>query len=151
LFAGAALFLLLVSLTQSFFTRQKSLDLYFHDTYFVVAPAQITRSGALFLGILAGISYVSSKLFGHHWSERLGKLHFWLTMAGLLGINWPLLVASEWGRTNTSAPDVTSSSFAVAAIAIVFVALIILLAAQGLMVVNFIRGYWRSRKDQQAC
>ncbi|NOY66052.1 MAG: cytochrome c oxidase subunit I, partial [Gammaproteobacteria bacterium] len=58
-------------------------DFQYHDTYFVVAHFHyVLVSGAL-TGIFAGVIYWLPKWTGNMYSEKLGKLHFWLTMIGL--------------------------------------------------------------------
>ncbi len=55
-------------------------DIYLHDTYFVVGHFHYMIGGVTLFGILAGSYYWFPKMFGRMMSERLGKLHFWLTI-----------------------------------------------------------------------
>ena len=56
------------------------VDIQIHDTYYVVAHFHyVLVSGALF-GIFAGVYYWLPKWTGHMYDEKLGKLHFWLSM-----------------------------------------------------------------------
>jgi cytochrome c oxidase subunit 1 len=58
-------------------------DYQYQDTYFVVAHFHyVLVSGALF-SIIAGIYYWLPKWTGHYYNERLGKIHFWLTVIGM--------------------------------------------------------------------
>ncbi len=54
-------------------------DIYLHDTYFVVGHFHYMIGGVTLFGILAGTYYWFPKFFGRLMSEKLGKLHFWLT------------------------------------------------------------------------
>ena len=55
-------------------------DLQYHDTYFIVAHFHyVLVSGAVF-AVIAGVYYWLPKWTGHMYDERLGKLHFWLTV-----------------------------------------------------------------------
>ena len=55
------------------------IDFQYHDTYFVVAHFHyVLVPGALF-GIIAGVYYWLPKWTGNHYSETLGKWHFWLS------------------------------------------------------------------------
>ena len=55
------------------------VDTQYHDTYFVVAHFHyVLVTGALY-SIIAAFYYWVPKWTGHMYSERLGKLHFWLS------------------------------------------------------------------------
>ncbi|HKY33858.1 MAG TPA: cbb3-type cytochrome c oxidase subunit I [Candidatus Polarisedimenticolia bacterium] len=55
------------------------VDIFIHDTYFIVAHIHYVLFGGSIFGIFAGIYYWFPKMFGKMMSEPLGKLHFWLT------------------------------------------------------------------------
>ncbi len=55
-------------------------DLQQTDTYFVVAHIHYVLFGGSILGLFAGFYYWWPKVTGRLLSERLGKLHFWITM-----------------------------------------------------------------------
>ena len=57
-------------------------DLQQTDTYFVVAHFHYVLFGGAMLGIFAGIYFWWPKVTGRLLSERIGKLHFWLTIIG---------------------------------------------------------------------
>jgi cytochrome c oxidase subunit 1 len=54
-------------------------DAQYHHTYFVVAHFHYTLFAGGIMGIMAGVYYWLPKMTGHMYSEKLGKLHFWLT------------------------------------------------------------------------
>ncbi|KAB2308620.1 cytochrome c oxidase subunit I [Betaproteobacteria bacterium SCN2] len=59
------------------------VDIQIHDTYYVVAHFHyVLVSGALF-AIIAGVYYWLPKWTGHMYDERLGKLHFWLSVISM--------------------------------------------------------------------
>ncbi|MEC9215824.1 MAG: cbb3-type cytochrome c oxidase subunit I, partial [Pseudomonadota bacterium] len=59
------------------------IDMTLHNTYFVIGHFHYVLSmGALF-GIFAGIYYWFPKMTGYNYSDKLGKLHFWLTFIGV--------------------------------------------------------------------
>ena len=72
------------------FLGQPSLDLYFHDTYFVVAHFHMIMGVAAIFGIFAGTYYWFPKMFGRMMNEKMGKLHFWVTFAGVNAIFMPM-------------------------------------------------------------
>jgi cytochrome c oxidase subunit 1 len=57
-----------------------SLDLYLHDTMFVVGHFHFTMAAASFLASFAAIYFWFPKMFGRQLDERLGKLHFWFSV-----------------------------------------------------------------------
>lgn len=52
------------------------------DTYFIVAHLHYVLFGGSILGVFSGIYYWFPKASGRLLSERIGKIHFWLTMIG---------------------------------------------------------------------
>jgi cytochrome c oxidase subunit 1 len=52
------------------------------DTYFVVAHFHYVLFGGSAFGLLAGIYYWFPKFTGRLLNEKIGKVHFWLTMIG---------------------------------------------------------------------
>jgi len=58
------------------------IDIHASDTYFIVAHIHYVLFGGSVFTIFAGIYYWFPKMTGRMYSERLGKLHFWLTFIG---------------------------------------------------------------------
>ena len=69
---------------------QTSLDLPMHDTYFVPAHFHLVMGVASIFGMFAAIYFWFPKMFGRMMSERLGKLHFWITFVGVYCIFVPM-------------------------------------------------------------
>jgi cytochrome c oxidase subunit I len=61
------------------FNGSAPVDIYIHDTYFVVAHFHYTLISNVFFGGFAGLYYWFPKMFGRLMNETLGKIHFWLT------------------------------------------------------------------------
>ncbi len=55
------------------------VDVYIHDTYFIVAHIHYVLFGGALFGIFAGMYYWYPKLFGKMYNESLGKWHFWFS------------------------------------------------------------------------
>jgi cytochrome c oxidase subunit I len=55
------------------FLAQPSLDLYFHDTYFVVGHFHLIMGVAAIFGIFAATYFWFPKMFGRMMNEPLGK------------------------------------------------------------------------------
>lgn len=72
-------------------------DLYLHDTYFVVGHFHYTMAASVLLGGFAGTYFWFPKMFGRMLNERLGKIHFWISMVGLNGIFMGMMVIGYAG------------------------------------------------------
>jgi cytochrome c oxidase subunit 1 len=58
------------------------IDWHVSDTYFVVAHFHYVLFGTIVFAVYAGIYFWFPKMFGRRLDERLGRVHFWLTMVG---------------------------------------------------------------------
>ncbi len=82
LFAVAFVFLFTIGGLSGLMLAIVPADFQYHDTYFVVAHFHyVLVSGSMFT-IFAAAYYWLPKWTGHMYNERLGKLHFWLTVFG---------------------------------------------------------------------
>jgi cytochrome c oxidase subunit I len=72
------------------FLGQPALDLYFHDTYFVVGHFHMIMGVAAIFGIFAGTFYWFPKISGRMLHEGLGRWHFYLTFVGVYAIFTPM-------------------------------------------------------------
>ncbi len=61
------------------FMANTPVDIYIHDTYFIVAHLHYVLFGGSLFAIFAGIYFWFPKMFGKLMNETLGKVHFWLT------------------------------------------------------------------------
>ncbi len=67
-----------------------ALDIYLHDSYFVVAHFHIVMGVASMFGMFAGVYHWFPKMYGRYLNNSLGYLHFWITIAGAYMIFWPM-------------------------------------------------------------
>jgi cytochrome c oxidase subunit 1 len=74
-----------------------SIDLYLHDTYFVVGHFHYTMAASVLLGGFAGIYFWMPKMFGRMMNEKLAKIHFWATMIPLNGIFTGMMIMGYAG------------------------------------------------------
>src|SRR5437867_1708926 len=72
------------------FLGQPSLDLYFHDTTFVVGHFHMIMGVAAIFGMFAGTYYWFPKMFARMMNEPLGKIHFYITFIGVYAIFTPM-------------------------------------------------------------
>ncbi|HXY25499.1 MAG TPA: cbb3-type cytochrome c oxidase subunit I [Candidatus Acidoferrum sp.] len=66
-----------------FFLAQPSTDSYLHATTFVVGHFHFTMGLSAIFATFAGFYYWYPKMFGRMLSEKLGKVHFWLSFVGV--------------------------------------------------------------------
>ncbi len=82
LYALGFIFLFTVGGVTGVVLANNPVDVYFHDTYYVVAHFHYAMSlGALF-GVFTGFYYWFSKMSGYAYPEGLAKLQFWLLFIG---------------------------------------------------------------------
>ncbi len=72
------------------------IDFHVTDSYFVVAHFHYVLFGTIVFSTFAGIYFWFPKMTGRLLDERLGKLHFWLT---LIGFRTTFLVQPFWCST----------------------------------------------------
>ncbi len=124
------------------FLGSSALDIYFHDTYFVVAHFHYTFFPIAIIGFYAAITYWFPKMFGRMLNETLGKIHFWGTIIAFNGIFLPMFVTGMAGdhrriysyRSFTDLWTGTLQDLRVLST----VSLVVLLAFQVVFIVNFL-------------
>lgn len=67
-----------------------ALDISVHDTYFVVAHFHVVMGLSAIFGMFAGIYHWFPKMFGKLMSNRLGYIHFWITIICGYGVFLPM-------------------------------------------------------------
>jgi len=66
------------------------VDIYFHDTYFIVAHFHYVLFGATLFGVFAGVQFWFPKMFGRQMHDGVQKVHFVLTFIGMNGTFFPM-------------------------------------------------------------
>ena len=72
------------------FMASTPVDIYIHDTYFIVAHIHYVLFGGSLFGIFAGLTFWFPKMFGKMQSEGLGKVHWALTFVLYNLAFWPM-------------------------------------------------------------
>jgi cytochrome c oxidase subunit 1 len=80
------------------FLGASGADIYFHDTYFVLAHFHYTFFPIAIIGTFAGITFWFPKMFGKMMDDRLGKIHFWGTIIPFNLIFIPLFALGAAGQ-----------------------------------------------------
>jgi cytochrome c oxidase subunit 1 len=73
-------------------------DIYFHDTYFVLAHFHYTFFPIAIIGVFAGVTFWFPKMFGRMMNEKLNKIHFWGTVIPFNFIFIPLFFLGLGGQ-----------------------------------------------------
>ena len=130
------------------FLGQPSLDLYLHDTYFVVAHFHLVMGVAAIFGMFAGTVYWFPKMFGRMMNEGLSKLHFWITFPGVYAIFMPMHYLGIAGHPRRYA-DTTAVDYLAALQPVhrfITIAALIVIGAQLIFVVNLFWSMFRGKK-----
>jgi cytochrome c oxidase subunit 1 len=122
-------------------------DIYLHDTYFVLAHFHYTFFPIAIVGAFAGITFWFPKMFGRMMDERLGQIHFWVTIVAFNFIFIPLFITGSAGDHRrifdySGFPDLATPALQNLRITATM-ALICLLAVQPVFFYNFIRSMVR--------
>jgi cytochrome c oxidase subunit I len=131
------------------FLGQPALDLYFHDTYFVVGHFHMIMGVAAIFGMFAGTFYWFPKMFGRMMNETWGKIHFYITFLGVYAIFTPMHFLGIGGNPRRY-PDFKDYEFMGKLMPIhmfMTAAAFITVAAQIIFIINL---FWSLKKGAKA-
>ncbi len=150
LFAVAFLAEFLIGGVTGIFLGASGADIYFHDSYFVLAHFHYTFFPIAIIAVFAGIYYWFPKMFGRLMNEFWGKVHFWVTTITFNGIFIPLFYLGAAGQHrriyNYEHFPELASDFFYGLRRFATINLIILLLVQIPFLINFFYSMFRGKK-----
>ncbi len=128
-------------------------DVYFHDSYFVLAHFHYTFFPIAIIGTFAAITYWFPKMFGRHMNETLGKIHFVGTIIPFNLIFIPLFILGLAGQHRriysfSLFPDLAKPEFQDLRV-FATVSLLVMLAFQFVFLFNFFSSMIKGRKAEK--
>ena len=79
------------------FMASTPVDVFIHDTYFIVGHIHYVLFGGSLFAVFAGLYYWFPKMTGRMYNERLGKWHFWITFISFNGTFFPMHILGIGG------------------------------------------------------
>ncbi len=127
-------------------------DIYFHDTYFVLAHFHYTFVPIAIIAVFAAIYYWFPKMFGRMMNDFWGKVHFWGTVIPFNFIFIPLFMLGMAGQHRriynyNHFPDLASPEMQNLRI-LATVSLVIMLLFQIPFLVNFFVSMFKGKKAE---
>jgi cytochrome c oxidase subunit 1 len=132
------------------FLGSSGSDIYFHDTYFVLAHFHYTFVPIAIIAMFAGLTYWFPKMFGRMLNEFWGKIHFWGTIVAFNCIFIPLFLLGLAGQHRRIYNYEHFPELAKPALQdlrqFATIAMIVMLAFQVIFIINFFYSMFKGRK-----
>ena len=135
------------------FLGASGADIFFHDTYFVVAHFHYTFFPIAIIGVMAGVTFWFPKMYGRHMNEFWGKVHFWGTIIPFNGIFIPLFMLGAAGEHRRifdyhQFPHLATPEMQALRIAATM-SLVVMLAFQPIFLINFVRSMFAGKRAEK--
>jgi len=79
------------------FAAATPVDIFIHDTYWIVGHIHYVLFGGSLFGVFAAIQYWFPKMFGRQMNDRWGKIHFVLTFIAFNCVFFPMFILGAYG------------------------------------------------------
>src|SRR6516164_3302479 len=148
LFALAFVSMFIIGGLSGIFMAATPVDIYIHDTYFIVAHIHYVLFASSLFGIFGAIYYWFPKMFGRMMNDPLGKVHFLFTFILLNCTFFPMHLVGVMGLRRRIA-DVTAGVLEAQTLPLnqfMSVSALLLGAVQIIFVVNFFYSLFWGRK-----
>jgi len=116
---------------------------------FVTGHFHLVMGVAATFAILAALFFWFPKMFGRCLHEPLGKIHFWLTFAGVYCVFMPMHWLGLMAHSRTGDIYSVNAPFGASLRTFVTVATILTVGAQALFLFNFVWSLWRGEKTEE--
>ena len=116
---------------------------------FVTGHFHLVMGVAATFAILAALFFWFPKMFGRRLHEPLGKIHFWLTFAGVYCVFMPMHWLGLMAHSRTGDIYSANAPFGASLRTFVTVATILTVGAQALFLFNFVWSLWRGEKTEE--
>ncbi len=115
---------------------------------FITGHFHLVMGVAATFAILGALFFWFPKLFGRRLNEPLGKIHFWLTFAGVYCVFMPMHWLGLITHTNLYSGSRMAAIAAIVGPVRAFITFAILLTvfAQGIFLINFLWSLWRGER-----
>jgi cytochrome c oxidase subunit 1 len=152
LFALAFLATFLLGGVTGIFLGATGSDIYFHDTYFVLAHFHYTFFPIAIIAVFSALYYWFPKMFGRLMNETLGKIHFWGTFISFNFIFLPLFYSGLAGTHRRIYSYENFSELAIPSVqnmqVIATYALLVMIAFQVVFIINFFWSLFAGKKAE---
>ena len=119
---------------------------------FVTGHFHLVMGVAATFAILGALFFWFPKLFGRRLNEPLGKLHFWITFAGVycvfMPMHWLGLIAHSRVSPGSPLPSVAAAGSSIRTF--ISVAILLTVFAQGLFLINFLWSLFRGERAEES-
>jgi len=150
LFALAFLAEFLIGGVTGIFLGASGADIYFHDTYFVLAHFHYTFVPIAIIATFSALYFWFPKMFGRMMNDTWGKVHFWGTIIPFNFIFIPLFLLGAAGQhrrifSYENFPDLSTPAMQDLRV-LATVSLLVMLAFQVVFVLNFFISMFAGKK-----
>jgi cytochrome c oxidase subunit 1 len=97
LFAVGFVAMFVIGGLSGIFMASTPVDIFIHDTYFIVGHIHYVLFGGSIFSIFAGVYFWYPKMFGKMLNETMGKIHFWLVFLSFNGVFFPMHILGIGG------------------------------------------------------